>query len=164
MAQGVRLSDEQIEKVAEALAVNPHWRAAANHAGVDEKTLWNYRQRAETYANRNPELPDTNDFDQYAWTAVQTWQAARSSLEMKCAQRLLDAGQKDWKADYTILKALAPQDWSDRVELTGAGGGPVQIEAMKSEALERAEAALRDLDVRALSGEGALPAPSGNDE
>lgn len=127
MAQGTRLTDDQVQAVAESFEVNPHWRAAANHAGVAERTLYEYRQRAETYTNRNADLSDETDPDWFHWQAVQTWTAARTRLEQRCAQGILDAGPKDWKAYQTILKALAPQDWSDRIELTGAGGGPVQV-------------------------------------
>lgn len=170
MAQGVRLSDEQIDRVTESLGVSPAWRAAADHAGISDDTLHLYRRKADNYTNRHkndegfPNLHHPDDPDYYAWQCVQQWTAARSELELKLVSLVVASSVKDWKAAHAMLKSGWPQDYSDRVELTGAGGGPVQIEAMKSEALERAEAALRDLDVRALSGEGADPPPAGNDE
>lgn len=127
MAQGSRLTPQQIQLVADSLETNPAWRAAANHAGVAERTLYEYRQRAETYTNRNADLSDESDPDHFHWQAVQTWTAARDRLEQRLVDGILDAIPKDWKAAHTMLKALAPQDWSERVELTGAGGGPVQI-------------------------------------
>lgn len=137
MAQGTRLSPEQIEAVAAAFEINPHWRAAANFAGVNESTLHDYRRRAESYINRLQDLHDETDPDYFCWQAVQTWTRARNGLEMRCAQGILDAGPKDWKAYYTTLKALAPQDWSDRVELTGAGGGPIQVSVEELDARAR---------------------------
>lgn len=164
MSQGTKLTSEQIGLVTESLLVSPSWRAAADHAGVNEKTLYDYRKRAESYTNRFPDLPDENDPDHYFWRAVTIWTEARSTLELRLVQHVLDAAPKDWKAAHAMLKSGWPQDYSDRVELTGAGGGPVQIEQMKSEALERAEAALEQLGLRAQGDESAEPAPAGNDE
>lgn len=151
MAQGERLTQAQIDAVAEALETSPSWRAAADHAGLNERTVHRYRERADQYANRNirdetlPHLPNETDQDYPYWLVVQDWKAARSRLEMRLVQGVIDAGPKDWKAYQAMLKAGWPADWSDRVELTGAGGGPLQIEALKAEALTRAEEAISQI-------------------
>lgn len=152
MTQGQLLTPEQIERVADSFEINPHWRAAANYAGVAESTLYDYRKRAENYTKRNGDIGDESDPDHYHWQAVQTWTAARNRLETRCAVGLLEHGVKDWRALQVILKALAPQDWSDRVELTGAGGGPISVESKVAELLEeagpRAEAALAEIEAK----------------
>lgn len=135
---GERLSPTDIAAVAKSLEVNPHWRAAANYAGINEKTIYDYRNRAETYANRLPDLPE-DEGGRFCYEAVQSWIAARNRLETRCVESLLRHGDKDWKAHFTILKALAPQDWSERVELTGVEGGPIQVDLAERarEAFER---------------------------
>lgn len=170
MSQGARLTPEQIDRAAESLERTPSWRAAADHAGIHETTLWRYRQRAETYLKRNTtddglqNLQNETDPDYGPYLAVAKWTEARSNLEQTLAMGILLAIPKDWKAAHAMLKSGWPQDYSDRVELTGAGGGPVQIEQMKSEALERAEVALEQLGLRAGSDESAEPASAGDNE
>lgn len=159
MTQGVRLTQEQIDAIAESLEVNPTWRGAAIHAGVNESTLYDYRNRAESYTKRIPDLQDETDPDRYYHDAVQTWLAALGRLEMRCARGILEAGPKDWKAYDKILKVLAPQDWNERLELTGAGGGPIQVSV--EELTARAEEAL---ERRAQSDPSAEASPAGNDE
>lgn len=164
MPAGVRLSPEQIAKVADSLAQSPAWRAAANHAGINESTIYDYRRRAESYTNRSHDLQDETDPDYPYYLAVQTWTEARSRLELSLVRGILAAIPKDWKAAHALLKSGWPADYSDRIELTGAGGGPVLIEQMKSEALERAELAIEQLGLRAGSDESVLASPAGDDE
>lgn len=146
MAQGARLTDEQVQKVAESLGVSPAWRAAADHAGVHETTLWRYRQRAETYLNHNTtddglqNLQNETDPDYPFYLAVAAWTEARSELEQMLCIGVIGSIPKDWKAAHAMLKSGWPQDYSDRVELTGAGGGPVQIST--DEARTQLEASL----------------------
>lgn len=170
MPQGVQLSAEQIEAVAESLLVSPSWRAAADHAGINERTVHRYRERHEAYANRHqtddglPNLPDETDPDYLAWSVVNGWVEARSNLEMNLVRGVLAAIPKDWKAAHAMLKSGWPQDYSDRVELTGAGGGPIQVSAAEldaraEEAFARAQA---KLEAATGSGESAKPAPRGD--
>lgn len=160
MAQGERLAQAQIDAVADALEVSPSWRAAADHAGANERTIHRYRERADAYTKRHnpevndlPNLPDETDPDYPYFVAVTAWVAARSRLEMKLVTGVLDAIPKDWKAAHAMLKSGWPQDYSDRVEVTGAGGGPLQVDALIAEALPRAEEAIRKIrEKRAVAG------------
>lgn len=134
MVQGVRLSDDQIEAVAESLGRSPSWRAAADYAGVNERTLARYRERHDAYANRPgtdqtalSDLPDKTDPDAPYYKIVQRWIAARAELEKTLVNGVLDAIPKDWKAAHAMLKSGWPKDYSERVELTGAGGGPIEV-------------------------------------
>lgn len=166
-----KLTPETIEAIATSLRVNPSWAAAADYAGITDKTLYRYRERATNHQQRRDQAEpselselDTHP-DQPYWNAYQTWQTARSRGELELVAKIRQLGMEgDWRALHTLAKMGWPDRYSDRVELTGAGGGPVQIEQMKSEALERAEAALEQLGLRAQGDASADPAPSGNDE
>lgn len=155
MAQGARLTPEQIQRIAEALETSPSWRAAADHAGVNERTIGRYRERAEAYANRHnldenvPYLPDENDPDWHQFDAVTAWVAARSRLEMRLVSGVLEAIPKDWKAAHAMLKSGWPADYSDRVELTGAGGGPIQVSTEELE--KRAVEMLAEIEAKRLA-------------
>lgn len=165
MTQGVRLSQDQINRVAEALENAPSWRAAANHAGLHRRTLHLYQERAESYAERHEleldgpaHLAQEDDRDYFYWQTVQQWLAARSRGEMQLVQAWRDGAEKDWRAAQTFLRATFPQDYSERVEVTGAEGGAIKVQHMEelvAEAAERAQARLKELgDRRPSPGDG----------
>lgn len=160
MPQGSRLTTEQIAFVAEALALVPSWRAAADAAGINRRTLARYQERAENYDKRHEtddediaHLPHTDDPDWFCWDAVQTWHAARSRGEMQMVELWRAGAEKDWRAAQALLKAGFPDDYSDRMEVTGKGGGPIDVRALVAEAEERAEEALAEIRTkRAAAG------------
>lgn len=133
MAQGTRLTEDQIEKVADALRKTPSWRAAADWSGINRRTLHKYQERADAYINRreadpdNTHLPQTDDPDYFYWQTVQTWLAARSEGEMILVKAWRAGADKDWRAAQTFLRATFPKDYSEQVQITGADGGAIQI-------------------------------------
>lgn len=163
MAQGARLTPEQIERVADALRKTPSWRAAADWSGINRRTLHKYQERAEAYAKRreaddeNTHLPQTDDPDYYHWQAVQTWLAARSEGEMVLVNAWRAGAQKDWRAAQTFLRATFPKDYSEQVQITGADGGAIQIST--DEARAALDAALGQLaEKREAAGESVASA------
>lgn len=136
----LRLTEETIALVEESLRRSPSWEAAARYAGCSSRTIFTYRDTLTQYEER----PD-DDLAGYRWDAAKRWMAALSALEMQCAQGLLAAGEKDWKAYLQILRAIERKTWSDRVELTGADGAALIPDAEEmarriDEAYERAKA------------------------
>lgn len=130
-----RFTPELIEAVEKALRVNPNWSAAADYAGVDDATLWRYRHRAEIYANTHKTDTDTHDAqaetddpDYPYWEANKRWIAARSRGEVELVATIRQLGLKgDWRALHALAKMGWPDRYSDRIEITGAQGGPVEI-------------------------------------
>lgn len=130
-----KLTPEVIDAVAESLRVNANWLAAADYAGITDRSLRTYRERAQAHQTR---LDNTNEPSEVSaleahpdhpyWQAAQRWDIARSRGELELVatiRKVAIAG--DWRAADSLLKKGWPDRYSDRVELTGAGGGPVQI-------------------------------------
>lgn len=126
MAQGSRLSQEQIDRVAVSLRHNPNWGAAADHAGVTDRVLRLYRERVES---NTKDTSDLSEDERFYHEAVTAWTAARSEGERELIDAIRQAIDKDWKAADALLKKGWPDRYNERVELTGAGGGPIQVDA-----------------------------------
>lgn len=147
------LTPEVIEAISESLRVNPSWGAAADYAGITDKTLRRYRERAEAHQQRITDTTDLSELsalDQHPdypyWEAHKAWQQARSRGELELVAKIRQIGLAgDWRALQALAKAGWPDRYADRVEVTGAGGGPLQIEALKAEALSRADEALAQI-------------------
>lgn len=153
MTQGQRLSQDQIDAVAESLSVNPNWNAAADFAGVSDRVLRLYRERVEGLesiaARPGVVIADLSADDRFYQEAVQAWRSARSRGEKELVDSIRTAMAKDWRAAESLLKKGWPDRYNDRVELTGAGGGPIQVSS--EELMARAEEA----HARALAKVGA---------
>lgn len=146
VAAQCRLTDKLIERVETSLRHNPCWGAAADYAGITDKTLHRYRQRAAAYrerveASEQSEMSEDPDYP-YA-VAAERWMEARSSHEkelMDKARELALAGNAQ------VLLGLLKMGWrdryADRLEITGADGGPVEVshDERVAELVERAKA------------------------
>lgn len=72
---------------------------------------------------------------------------AEAAAELEAVANVKLAGQNSWQASMTYLERKYPDRWGrrdpHRIEVTGAGGGPVQVEqGVSVEALESALLAL----------------------
>ena len=90
---------------------------------------------------------------------VQEWEQAQTNyverLEREADRRAVDGfekgiyfqgnkvGSETWYSDNLLmflLKGRRPEMYKDRQEITGAGGGPVQVQAVRADALARLSA------------------------
>lgn len=181
IAAQARLKPALIETICASLAINPNWNAAADHAGISDRTLRLWRTRAETYANRYETDNDTTDLaarrlykagldhhTNHDWSGAQRalqrlWDhidndpdlpyyeatvrfvQARATGELELVDVIRKAANAgDWRAALALLRAGWPDRYSERVEVTGAAGGPISVD-MVAEAEERAEVALAEI-------------------
>lgn len=173
------ITPEVVELICQSLRVNPSWGAAADYAGISDRTLRLARQRAEAFAKRyegDEEVTDLAaarlykqgrdaweagdmtgaqraieaiwrhvDRDQdggyYEAVSKMTQSRARGELQLVAIIRKA-AGEGDWRAAYQLLKAGWPDRYNDRLEITGAKGGPVEVEHRLKDAEDRARQAL----------------------
>jgi len=112
-------------------------RHAAKAAGIHERTHYDWLESGD------PAYAD-------AWAAAQ--ESFTEHLEREAARRAVDGqavgvyyqgdrvGEELKKSDNLLmflLKARRPEVYKDRTELTGANGGPVQVQAVRADALAR---------------------------
>ena len=70
-----------------------------------------------------------------------------ASVEIKGVRAITDAGDDgDWRAYAWLLERRFRDRWSQRVESTGAGGGPVEVDVKQQR--QQVEAALSELSGR----------------
>jgi hypothetical protein len=111
------------------LALDGNVTRAANAVGVDRSNAYQRRLRNPTFAQRWDDaietFADAVEAEAYRRAVTGTtkgiwWQGARVGEEQQWSDSLLLA----------LLKAKRPREYGDRskLELTGAGGGPVQVE------------------------------------
>ena len=89
---------------------------------------------------------------------------AEAAAELEAVANVKLAGQNSWQASMTYLERKYPDRWGrrdpHRVEITGAGGGPVQVESSVS--VEALEAAITELAAkRSRMAARALPPGEG---
>lgn len=114
---------ERIAKFEEALRDGFSVTAAGQVIGVSKTSVMEWLRRG-----RDGEQP----FAEFAHRTQMAKQEAQRGLEAV----VLTAARKDPKIAMAILRTRHPEDWApaqvQRVELTGANGGPVSVEAIRA--------------------------------
>lgn len=105
----------------------------------------------DLFLDRDPDKPYYD-----LWVECQT---AKGVLQRQLLGIIMDGalgrnGHKpDWRAAQALLKTGWRELWAERVEVTGAEGGPVALEQVVAEAEDRAELALAEIRAkRAAAG------------
>ena len=146
-----KLTPERQGRIVEALTNGNYMETAARYAGITPQCLYNWinrggeeRQRITDGAKPKPAEAPYVDF-------VEAVEKARSQAEMRNVALIQKAAMDGtWQASAWFLERSYPKRWgrSDRVEHTGADGGPVEVsvsldelEAKVSEVLKRRKAA-----------------------
>jgi hypothetical protein len=112
------LSGDRASAAAQRLCVFPltlkHWVAR----GMNEVALMTTEEREEPAEGEAP----------YVWLMMGVMRA-EAEWEHWAIEEWQQHTGKDWRAIYSLMKAKLPELYSDRVEVTGAGGGPVRVAA-----------------------------------
>lgn len=114
-------------RMAEALAKGQFVRAACRFAGISSASHYEWCKRADA--------GDGPPFSDYA-------SATRAALVAGEQRHLTNIGDAvdngDWRASLEMLKLMHPDDYSrQRLEVTGAEGGPVQVQGLIAEIAEQ---------------------------
>jgi hypothetical protein len=130
-------------------------RHAAAHAGIGQSTLWQTLQRGAEAIEAEADGETLNDDDVVCAAFFRAKEEARAAVavrNMALMQRGAQGGQLirkfthpnglveeqyapiDWRAADTILKRTFPKEFaeSQAMEVTGANGGPVQVQGSAS--------------------------------
>jgi hypothetical protein len=110
MARPTKRTNETQEKLFEALREGSTRRAACAHAGICEDTLANWLKSFSGFSDRLTR--------------------EEGLAEKAMADALFRSAKTgDWRAAESWLKRRRPAEWGDKAtaEITGPGGGPMQI-------------------------------------
>ena len=95
-------------------------RAACQHVGIDDSTYRKWMMRGE-----DGEEP----FVTFRTAATR----AKADGIRALVVTVRKAAKDDWRAAAWMLERREPEEWSKRTEVTGASGGPIQIEDIRSQ-------------------------------
>lgn len=126
MGRPTKFTEERANKILEALRLGVPQSTAYTYAGISETTYYRWLQEAGEPGAKQ-ELREFRE-------AVQ---AARAEAEVRSLAVIQNASRKTWQAAAWFLERGFPHHWArtDRHEVTGAGGGPVEL-SVDTEALE----------------------------
>jgi hypothetical protein len=102
-----KYSDDVVKRITDALRGGNTRRASCAAGGIDQTTFANW-------------LKDNSDFSH----AVEK---AEGEAELRNLAVIQDATKTTWQAAAWWLERKHKQDWSSRVEQTGADGQPVKV-------------------------------------
>jgi hypothetical protein len=97
---------------------------ACDEVGISERTFYGWIKRGE----------DPDETDPRYLRFLQATTRARAAFENRTLNVVVQAAPTDWRGAAWLLERLFPTRYSNmrKVELTGAGGGPVTIATLAS--------------------------------
>jgi hypothetical protein len=133
------LNDTRTEAIATMLRAGAYIDDACRAVGISDRTFYNWMQRGQAQDEREaanlPTEPGEEPFLQFFHLIKQADSEGIISHVLN-----IDNAAKNgtWQASAWILERKQPKKWGryDRTEITGADGGPIQIN-VSTEELER---------------------------
>jgi transposase-like protein len=162
VARPLMLDDDLQRNILAAIRVGNYLEPSARAYGVAPSTLYVWKQRADKAlaAREKGEEPDANDARCLEF--MEAVDAAEATSELSATTHLAKAMPRDTRAIVEFLRRRFPDRWKEpaqRTELTGAGGGPIEVVPAR----ERLAGKILELTKRLASGAG-QPAEKGDDD
>jgi hypothetical protein len=149
------LTDETEERIVSAVRGGAYLDDASAYAGISRHTLFSWMRDGRAAAEREEQGELLSEREQRLVNFLNAVEKARADASIRNLMVIQQAAQEgNWQASAWYLERTNPKKWGrhETVEITGADGGPVQVEVSakdtlrtKFEAAERA--ALEVLDV-----------------
>lgn len=135
-----KLTAELERALCELLAAGVSVQSACAEVGVSMGTFrrWLNRGRDEIERIEREELASPSNKEiPYVMFYVGV-QRAQAALEKELVTNIVKAGKKDWRANGWMLERRLPHLYGERsrLEVTGDGGGPVEIQVSARQVIE----------------------------
>lgn len=144
---------EQFEKL---LASGIYINEACEYLGVSRATYYRWIKRGSEEIARLERTPKgkTKSKEKIYVDFYRAMRRAEHSPEVRALALWNNHMKKDWRAARDFLARRYPDRWSQRLEVTGAGGGPIEMATtIDVVALERKVLAILEAeDGKVLSG------------
>lgn len=134
------LTPETQSLICIAMSVGATVREAAAAGNVSEQAVHNWKRRAiEALAKAGY----TEGVEYAEWEALEAtdaadhpyldfwWEFSRASDRGTVTFLTKIAGASDWHAQWALLKSKHPDRFGERLQLTGADGGPIEVSAAR---------------------------------
>jgi hypothetical protein len=135
------LTPELSEQVANLVRAGNKPMRAALARGVPRSTFYYWMARGRAAASRRKDGLDVDGSEQPFLDFSDAIERAESESQVIAVSHLMKAMPSTPTAVLAWLERRFPQEWSrtERHELTGSDGGPVQVEDFRARLTERAE-------------------------
>jgi hypothetical protein len=113
-------------------------RVAAQSAGVGESTAKQWMQLGRQAVARRERGETLSEHEEACAKLATQVQRTYDETHVLLAGRIVQASAKDWRAASWMLQRRHPEVWNlpDQIEVTGRGGGPVEVAAIVARAEE----------------------------
>jgi hypothetical protein len=130
-----KLTPGAVDRICEAVNLGASWRLACLAGGVSYPCLRNWINRGEAEVRRLAENPHAKirtkelPFVDFLYR-IRSAEGEGLVTNLRNVRQAADEG--DWKASWVVLQARYPETFgaSQRFSFTGAGGGPIQLQAV----------------------------------
>ncbi len=137
-----KFSPEIGEKIVNFLRAGAFIETAAAAAGITKKTFYTWLKRGAR--------AETGQLRQFSDDVA----AAQATFEVMASAGIAGVAQEgNWQAWAWLLERKFPQRWGKRLEVSGAGGGPIDIR-FKGAARAKLEAAIAAAEAGTEGGAG----------
>lgn len=135
------LTSELSEQVASLVRAGNKPMRAAMARGIPRSTFYYWMARGRAAAGRRKDGLVVDETDQPHLDFLDAVERAESESQVIAVSHLMKAMPSTPTAVLAWLERRFPQEWSrtERHELTGAEGGPVQVEDYRARLAERSE-------------------------
>ncbi len=150
------LTSELAAEIVRNLASGAFIDEAAGAAGIDDSTLYKWLARGrKAKAEPDEATPDDALYIELVDATTRARHSARVQAHATLRANFARGTDKgDWRAAEAYLKLVDPKRYRNRVEITGAGGGPVEMDLAFS-ARQQINERLGDMRLRAIPAESA---------
>ncbi len=160
-ASVMRIPQKKRDTLLKLISAGNYQRTACRVAGISEWAFWDWTKKGEQARDdKQNGITLTEGQEEYLWF-VEALEEARAAAEATLVARwYTEAADGDWRAAERFLAKAFPERWSDpatRVEVTGAGGGPVAQLSAHMHVLAEADTARQRKVLEALVESGDLP-------
>jgi hypothetical protein len=150
------LTEETEERIVSAVRGGAYLDDASAYAGISRHTLFLWLRQGRAAAERLERGESLSEREERLLNFLNSVEKARADAAIRNLMVIQQAGQEgNWQASAWYLERTNPKKWGrhETVEITGAEGGPIQVEVSAKETLrakfEAAErAALEVIDTR----------------
>ena len=121
------LTETKMKAITDLLERGNTYTASARAVGINPTTLSKWVRRGKELSMLSRELDETErSFVEFAHAV----EKARATAEIRAVEKIRQAGDSSWQAAAWYLERANPQDWGliRRTELTGANGGPIEVD------------------------------------
>lgn len=119
---------------------------AGRACGIKDQTLYSWMKRGRQAAAKADEGAPLTPYEERLLEFHNDLERVYAEVQVVLAGRIVAASEDEWKAAAWLLARRHRDIWGDQVAITGAGGGPIEVDIV----LERAQRYLErtiDLDV-----------------